>query len=146
MIKLMRAALAAIVLLGISQSASSQTVRISVGVSDTGVTSYIEAFEYDYVTEKPSFPGGETKLMEFINANRKYPKEAYEKGIQGRVTCWFIVNPDGSVSNVNLLRSVNEQLNEEALRVFGLMPNWEPGRVNGVAVPVRVTRSIRFRK
>lgn len=136
----------AIVLLGVSQSASSQIVRINVNSDDKGMPTYIEAFEYDYVTEKPCFPGGEAKLTEFINANRNYPKSAYDKGIQGRVTCWFIVNTDGSVSNVSILRGVNGLLNDEAIRVFSLMPQWSPGRVNGVAVPVRVVKSIRFRK
>ena len=133
-------------LLGISPKASAQTIRINVGVDDAGFTNYIEAFEYDYVTEKPSFPGGEAKLTEFINANRNYPKEAYQKGIQGRVTCWFIVNPDGSISNVNMVRSVNALLDEEAKRIFSIMPSWSPGRINGVAVPVRVVKSIKFRK
>lgn len=126
--------------------AVGQTIRIMAGIDDYGVTSYIEAFEYDYVSEKPSFPGGESKLTEYINENRHYPSEAYERGIQGRVTCWFIVNPDGSVSNVNLLRSVNELLNEEALRIFSSMPAWIPGRIDGIPVPVRVVRSVRFRK
>ena len=138
---------ALIVLAFAANTASAQIVRINIGVDDvTGITNYIEAFEYDYVPEKPSFPGGESKLMEFINTNRIYPPEAYAKGIQGRVTCWFIVNADGSISNVNLLRSVNSLLNEEAIRIFSLMPHWNPGRMDGIPVPVRVVRSVRFKK
>ena len=133
-------------LLGFSAKSAAQTIRINIGVDNEGITNYIEAFEYDYVTEKPSFPGGEGKLMEFINQNRIYPEEAYQKGIQGRVTCWFIVNADGSVSNVSLLRSVNSLLNEEAMRIFSLMPSWNPGRIDGIPVPVRVVRSVRFKK
>ena len=133
-------------LFGLSSKAHSQTIRVNVGVDDSGFTNYIEAFEYDYVPEKPSFPGGESKLMEFINSNRVYPAEAYAKGIEGRVTCWFIVNADGSVSNVSLLRSVNHLLNEEAIRIFSLMPHWHPGRIDGIPVPVRVVRSVRFKK
>lgn len=133
-------------LLWLSPGAHGQIIRLNVGVDEAGYTNYIEAFEYDYVTEKPSFPGGESKLMEFINTNRVYPAEAYEQGIQGRVTCWFIVNSDGSVSNVSLLRSVNSLLNEEAIRIFNLMPNWNPGRIDGIPVPVRVVRSVRFKK
>ena len=146
LVRIFRAVLMTIVLLGVSQSASSQMVRVNLGSNDSGGANYIDAYKYDYVQEKPSFPGGEAKLTEFINANRQYPREAYKKGIQGRVTCWFIVNTDGSVSNVSLLRSVNELLNEEALRVFNLMPDWQPGRINGIPVPVMVVRSIRFRK
>ena len=131
---------------GLSPRAQSQTIRINIGLDDAGFTNYIEAFEYDFVPEKPCFPGGEAKLMEFINENRIYPPEAYNKGIQGRVTCWFIVNADGSVSNVSLLRSVNSLLNEEALRIFNMMPPWHPGRIDGIPVPVRVVRSVRFKK
>lgn len=132
--------------IGFTPRALSQTIRINLGVDDAGYTTYMEAFEYDFVTEKPTFPGGEAKLMEFINTHRVYPPEAYKKGIQGRVTCWFIVNADGSVSNVSLLRSVNTLLNEEALRIFNLMPSWNPGRIDGIPVPVRVVRSVRFKK
>ena len=139
--------LAALVLTFINTNqAKAQTVTVKAGIDEYGITNFIEAFEYDFVDEKPSFPGGETKLMEFINANRVYPQEAYNKGIQGRVTCWFIVNADGRVSNVNLLRSVNELLNEEALRIFSIMPPWHPGRIDGIPVPVRVVRSVKFRK
>ena len=146
MLKLICAIALATTILGLTPEARSQSIRIMSGVDNDGITSYIEAFEYDYVTEKPTFPGGEAKLVEFINENRHYPREAYDRGIQGRVTCWFIVNADGSISNVSLLRSVNELLNEEALRIFSLMPAWVPGRINGVPVPVRVVRSVRFRK
>lgn len=133
------------ILAGYSEG-QAQTITVNVGMDESGFTNFIEAFEYDFVQEKPSFPGGESKLTEFINKNRHYPKEAYDKGIQGRVTCWFIVNADGSVSNVSLLRSVNELLNEEALRIFSIMPSWIPGRIDGIAVPVRVVRSVKFRK
>lgn len=132
--------------LGFPSEASSQIIRINTGIDESGVASFIEAFEFDYVHEKPSFPGGESKLVEFINKNRQYPTEAYNKGIQGRVTCWFIVNADGSVSNVNLQRSVNVLLDTEAIRIFSLMPDWNPGKIDGVPVPVRVMRSVRFRK
>lgn len=125
---------------------SAQTCRVGIGMSENGVQNYIEVFEYDYVSEKPSFPGGESKLTEFINKNRNYPKEAYDKGIQGRVTCSFVVNADGSVSNINVVRSVSVSLNEEAVRIFKKMPCWHPGRINGQAVPVRVIRSVPFRK
>lgn len=133
-------------LIGLASHAGAQTVRINIGIDEEGFTRYIEAYENDYVTEKPCFPGGEGKLTEFINSTRIYPQEAYDKGIQGRVTCWFIVNSDGHVSNVSLLRSVNPLLNEEALRIFSLMPCWTPGRIDGIPVPVRVVRSVRFQK
>ncbi|MDE6218191.1 MAG: energy transducer TonB [Muribaculaceae bacterium] len=124
----------------------SQTFRISSGVTPSGARCYMEVFEYDYVQEKPSFPGGDGKFMEFINANRNYPQEAYKKGIQGRVTCSFVVNTDGSVSHIQVLRSVAPSLNEEAVRILRMMPTWHPGRINGQTVPVRVIRSVPFRK
>ena len=146
LIKLYSVLTAIAIIIGLTISSKAQTIRVLAGIDEYGVMNYIEAFEYDVVTDKPSFPGGEDKLTEFINTNRVYPREAYEKGIQGRVTCWFIVNSDGRVSNVSLLRSVNHQLNEEAIRIFGLMPPWIPGRMEGIPVPVRVVRSVWFRK
>lgn len=146
LVRIFRAVFLAIMLLGVSQIASSQTIRVSVGVNDSGVESYIEAYEYNCCTEKPCFPGGYGKFIEFVNANRQYPREAYQKGIRGTVTCQFIVHPDGTVSNVTLVRKANQLLNEEALRVFNLMPRWIPGRVDGIPVPVRVTESIKFRR
>lgn len=126
--------------------AGAQTCRVSAGYSPSGAKCYKEVFEYDFVEQKPSFPGGDTKLIEFINATRRYPADAYRKGVQGRVTCSFVVNADGSVSNIKVLRSVSSSLNEEAVRILRKMPAWEPGRIAGQAVPVRVTWSVPFRK
>ena len=126
--------------------ANAQTCRVNIGVNEQGIRSYIEVFEYDFVPEKPCFPGGEEKLMEFIKQTRRYPKDAYDKGIQGRVTCSFVVNADGSVSHISVLRSVNVMLNEEAMRIFDKMPDWSPGKIDGQPVPVRVIRSVTFRK
>lgn len=138
--------LAIIALLLAADEAGAQTCRVSMGVNAEGHKTYMEVYEYDYVTEKPAFPGGDRKLMEFINENRHYPKEAYKAGIQGRVTCSFIVNANGSISHVRVLRGVEESLNKEALRVFGSMPDWMPGRIENRQVPVRVIWSIPFRK
>lgn len=129
----------------IFSDAKAQTCRVSLGVCN-GHQSFMEVYEYDYVSEKPCFPGGDNQLISFINKNRNYPREAYNKGIQGRVTCSFIVNADGSVSHVTVLKSVEESLNQEAMRILNLMPNWIPGRIDGHAVPVRVIRCIPFRK
>ena len=133
-------------LIGCSQKTLAQTVRVNIGTDNSGTTRYMDVYEYDCVTEKPSFPGGEAKLTEFINANREYPQDAYKQSIQGKVTCWFIVNTDGTVSNVNLLKSVWRSLDLEAMRIFSIMPAWIPGKINGISVPVRVVRTVRFRK
>ena len=124
--------------------ASAQTCRIRAGNSSSGCVTYMEVYEYDKV--KPQFPGGDDKLVAFINDNRHYPSEAYKKGIQGRVTCSFVVNADGSVSHISILKGVEHSLNQEALRIMGKMPEWSPGKHEGRAVPVRVVWSVPFRK
>ena len=130
-----------------SPDASAQTCRVKVGRNpQTGSESYIEVYEYDYVKEKPVFPGGNAKLVEFINNTREYPAEAYKKGIQGRVTCSFVVNTDGSVSHISIIRGVEQSLNREAVRVMSKMPEWIPGKHEGQTVPVRVIWSVPFRK
>lgn len=126
--------------------ASAQTCRIRAGNSSSGCVTYMEVYEYDYVKVKPQFPGGDDKLVAFINDNRHYPSEAYKKGIQGRVTCSFVVNADGSVSHISILKGVEHSLNQEALRIMGKMPEWSPGKREGRAVPVRVVWSVPFRK
>lgn len=131
----------------VSLSASAQTFRISSGVNANGVRTYIEVYEYDYVEEKPQFPGaGDDDLLKYINANRRYPAEAYAHGIEGRVTCSFIVNTDGAISNVTVLRGVEPSLNREAVRLFTRMPAWSPGKLAGQNVPVRVICAVPFRK
>lgn len=127
--------------------ADAQTCRVRVSVSSNGAQCmYREVYEYDYVWEKPSFPGGDDKLISFINKHRKYPKKAYKAGIQGKVMCSFIVNTTGEVSDVQVYKGVEQTLNEEAVRIFTLMPKWIPGRMNGVPVPVRVIRAVPFRR
>lgn len=127
-------------------SSPAQTCRVSMGVTSEGHKSFMEVYEYDYVSEKPCFPGGDWKLVEFINKTRQYPKKAYDAGVQGRVTCSFVVNSNGSISHIKVLKSVEESLNQEAMRILAEMPDWEPGRIEGQAVPVRVIWSIPFRK
>ena len=124
----------------------SQTCKIKTATLNNGEPVYTEVFEYDYVDEKPIFPGGSNSLINFINSTREYPVEAYEMGIQGRVTCSFIVNEDGKISHIKVLRGVESSLNSEALRIISLMPDWEPGKINEMRVPVRVVCSIPFRK
>lgn len=127
-------------------TAHAQTCRVNAGRTVDGVRSYIEAYEYDFVSEKPTFPGGDRLLVSFINETRQYPEEAYRKGIQGRVTCSFIVNTDGSISHISVLRGVEPSLNQEAIRIMSKMPEWIPGKHDGQPVPVRVVWSVPFRK
>ena len=129
-------------------ASQAQTCRVRVSVSSNGsqVVEYREVYEYDYVWEKPQYPGGDGNLVKFINKTRRYPERAYKKGIQGRVMCSFIVNSNGSVSDVQVFKGVEQSLDKEAVRVFSLMPDWIPGKINGMPVPVRVIRTVPFRK
>ncbi len=130
----------------VTKEAGAQICRVNVGKSTGGGGSYIEVFEYDYVSEKPQFPGGDSQLVAFINQNRVYPQEAYKKGIQGRVTCSFVINTDGTVSHVSILKGVEQTLNQEAIRIISKMPDWKPGRHGGQIVPVRMVWAVPFRK
>lgn len=135
-----------ILLLSLSTEAAAQTCRISSGIAGDGCRTYMEVYEYDYVSIKPSFPGGDDKLIQYINNERQYPREAYQKRIEGRVTCSFVVCADGKVDYIKVLKGVEPSLNAEAIRIIQNMPQWSPGKMEGKAVPVRVIRSIPFRR
>ncbi|MBO5445291.1 MAG: energy transducer TonB [Muribaculaceae bacterium] len=126
--------------------ASAQTCRVSSGTSADGCQTFREVFEYDFVDEKPVFPGGAEALLGYINKNRRYPHEAYEKGLTGRVVCSFVVNADGDISNLRVIKGSHKSLNLEAMRLLAEMPAWIPGKLNGRNVPVRVVYSVPFRK
>jgi protein TonB len=104
----------------------------------------VEAEIFTVVESMPEFPGGQAKMMEFIAQNIKYPAMARESGIQGRVFVNFVVEPDGSVSNVKVLRGIGGGCDEEAVRVVKSMPNWTPGRQRGKAVRVSFNLPVRF--
>ena len=127
-------------------TAKAQTCRVNIGSSASGAQSYMEVYEYDYVTDKPSFPGGDRNLMTFINATRNYPLDAYRKGIQRRVTSSFVVNTHRSVTHITHQPTVNPAHNNNTNRVLSKMPEWTPGRMDGKPVPVRVVWSVPFRK
>lgn len=100
---------------------------------------------FDVVEEMPSFPGGQGALMQYLGSNIKYPVVAQENGVQGRVIVGFVVEPDGSISGVNVMRSVDPSLDKEAMRVVKSMPRWKPGKQNGSAVRVKYTVPVVFR-
>ena len=127
-------------------AAFAQTCRVSSGISHDGMPYFEEVFEYDFVDEKPSFPGGNEALLDYINKNRKYPADAYNQGIEGRVTCSFVVNANGNISHIRVIKGCNKSLNCEAVRLLTEMPTWRPGRHLSHCVPVRVVHSIPFRK
>lgn len=124
----------------------AQTCRVSCNGGDDGGQNFKEVFEYDFVDVKPSFPGGREALMSFINNARKYPQDAYDQGIEGRVTCSFVVNADGNISHLKVIKGCHKSLNMEAMRILAEMPNWVPGRHGDKTVPVRVVHCIPFRR
>ena len=100
---------------------------------------------FDVVEEMPSFPGGQGALMSYLNSNVKYPVVAQENGVQGRVIISFVVERDGSISDVKVARSVDPSLDREAQRVVKSMPRWTPGKQNGQTVRVKYTVPVVFR-
>lgn len=104
-----------------------------------------QARVYEEVEEMPSFPGGSDALMEWLNNNVKYPVQAQENGVQGRVIVSFVVETDGRIGEAEVARSVDPYLDREALRVVKSMPRWIPGRQNGECVRVRYNVPIAFR-
>jgi periplasmic protein TonB len=97
------------------------------------------------VEKMPSFPGGEAALFKYLGDNIKYPVIAQESGIQGRVICQFVVNRDGSIVDIEVVRSVDKSLDAEAIRVISRMPRWTPGMQRGKTVRVKYTLPVNFR-
>ena len=100
---------------------------------------------FDVVEEMPHFPGGAAALQAFLSSNTKYPVVAQENGVQGRVIVSFVVERDGSITDVKVVRSVDPSLDREATRVVKSMPRWSPGKQNGSAVRVKYTVPVVFR-
>lgn len=100
---------------------------------------------YDIVEVMPQYPGGMPELMQYLAKNIKYPIQAQKKGIEGRVTVRFIVEKDGSISNVTVVRHIHPLLDKEAVRVIKAMPKWSPGMLNGKPVRVKFNIPVAFR-
>lgn len=100
---------------------------------------------FDVVEQMPSFPGGQQALFEYLSNHIKYPAIAEENGVQGRVVCTFVVERDGSITDVKVVKSVDPSLDREAMRVIKSMPHWIPGKQNGSAVRVKFTCPVTFR-
>ena len=99
---------------------------------------------YIIVEQMPGFPGGEEALLKYISDHIEYPTMAVERGIEGRVTVRFVVNKDGYVQDVTVIRGVHELLDKEAVRVIQSLPRWNPGKQNGVAVAVYYNVPVNF--
>ena len=98
------------------------------------------------VEQNAEFPGGQKALMKYLAENIKYPVIAQESGLQGRVICQFVVNKDGSIEDIQVVRSAGDKsLDNEAVRVIKTMPKWNPGKQRGKAVRVRFTLPVVFK-
>ena len=98
------------------------------------------------VDPMPEFPGGQKALFDYLRFNTRYPKQAYRKGIEGRVVCQFVVKNNGKISNVKVVRSAgNKSLDREAVRVIRSMPKWKPAMYQGKPVSVKYTVPVTFR-
>ena len=103
-----------------------------------------EAEIFTVVESMPSFPGGMGELMKFLSQNINYPTLAKESGIQGRVFINFVVEPNGKISNVKVLRGIGGGCDEEAVRVVKSMPKWSPGKQRGKPVRVSYNLPVKF--
>ena len=100
---------------------------------------------YRVVEQMPEFPGGTAKMLTFISENIKYPQSAMEKGIEGKCHIQFVIDVDGSITDVELLKGFDEECDAEALRVVNLMPKWKPGKKDGKPVRVQYMIPIAFK-
>lgn len=128
-------------------SESGEVMKITQRVADEPVKPKpeVENKVFDVVEQMPSFPGGAAALMKFLSDNIKYPVVAQENGVQGRVVVSFVVERDGSITDVKVVRSVDPSLDREATRVVKSMPKWIPGKQNGSAVRVKYNVPVSFR-
>ena len=115
--------------------------EVAIGVIDNDKDDRV----WNVVEQMPKFPGGDAGLMSFLKDNIKYPAEAEKAGKQGRVVVTFVVGKDGAVNNAKVVRSVDEKLDAEALRVVNAMPKWQPGKQRGQEVNVMYTIPVTFR-
>ncbi len=104
-----------------------------------------DMYVYSNVEQMPSFPGGQGAMMQWISGNTRYPAIAAENGVQGRVVVQFVVEKDGTISDVHVINPVDPSLDREALRVIRAMPRWIPGKRNGSAVRVKNTVPVIFK-
>lgn len=100
---------------------------------------------FHVVEEQPQFPGGMAALMEYLKKNVRYPVICKEQGLQGRVIVQFVVNPDSTIPDAQVIKPVNPHFDKEALRVVNAMPKWVPGKIRGKTVRVRFTVPVTFR-
>lgn len=124
---------------------SYSTIQAQVVIEDNAVVNEDENQIFVFVEEYPEFPNGEENLYKYLGSNIKYPHEALENGIQGTVVVKFVVEKDGSISNVKAVRKIGGGCDEEAVRVVKRMPRWKPGKQSGKPVRTEFTLPIQFK-
>lgn len=127
-----------------NDDANGEVLKIKEAVAQPEPKPEVEKV-FDVVEQMPSFPGGPSALMEWLSNNVKYPVVAQENGVQGRVVVSFVVERDGSITDVKVVRGVDPSLDKEASRVVKAMPRWIPGKQNGSAVRVKYNVPVAFR-
>ena len=127
-----------------NDDANGEVLKIKEAVAQPEPKPEVEKV-FDVVEQMPSFPGGPAALMEWLSNNVKYPVVAQENGVQGRVVVSFVVERDGSITDVKVVRGVDPSLDKEASRVVRAMPRWIPGKQNGSAVRVKYNVPVAFR-
>jgi len=127
-----------------TEDKEDREVVIQVPVS-TGPAEEDTDIPFVVVESMPAFPGGDAALFKYLGESIKYPVIAQESGIQGRVICQFTVNRDGSIVDIEVVRSVDKSLDAEAIRVISKMPRWTPGKQRGKTVRVKYTLPVNFR-
>ncbi len=105
----------------------------------------VEEAPFIIVEQMPTYPGGLEALYKFISKKMKYPSQARRMGIDGRVTLSFVIDKDGSITNIKLLRGIGAGCDEEAIRVLKTLPKWSPGKQRGKPVKVQMTLPINFK-
>ena len=139
--------LAAIVETKVAESAGDTTKPADVKYVPAEVRKQLKGTSvFEVAEEMPEFPGGGmSAFMDYIKTNMRYPASAKENGTQGRVTVQFVVDEDGSIKDSKVLRSVDKDMDAEALRLINTMPKWKPGRQKGQPVAVKFTVPVMFR-
>lgn len=99
---------------------------------------------FTLVEVMPEFPGGETALNKFMKDNLHYPKKAMESGITGKVIVSFLVDENGNIRNVKVLKGIGGGCDEEAIRLIKMMPAWKPGKMGGKPVKVSMSLPVKF--
>ena len=125
--------------------AAGEVLKVKETIAEPEPPKVEETKVFDVVEEMPQFPGGSSALFEYLSKNIKYPVVAEENGVQGRVVVTFVVERDGSITDVKVVKSVDPSLDKEAQRVVKSMPHWIPGKQNGSAVRVKYTVPVTFR-